>query len=49
MDYWIEHEEERKRMEHLYAEHGRKYSIDHCVGQIEEMFRQAVEENEPDQ
>ena len=32
-------------MEHRYAEHGRAYDIDHCVSQIEDMFREAIAEN----
>ena len=46
IDYWIEHEQERREMEHRYAEHGKQYGIDACVGQIEEMFRQAMKEAE---
>lgn len=44
IDYWIEHDEERRRMEHLYSEHGKKYNIDACVSQIEDMFRQSIQE-----
>lgn len=47
IDYWIEHEEERREMETRYAEHGKKFGIDACVSQIEEMFRMAVEEGGP--
>ena len=45
IDYWIEHEDERREMEYKYAELGKKYNIDSCVSQTEEMFRQAIEEN----
>lgn len=45
IDYWLDHEEERKNMEHVYAEEGKRYNIDHCVYQIEDMFQQAIDEN----
>ena len=45
IDYWIEHEQERRRMEHVYSEHGKQYSLDYCVRQMEDMFRQAIAEN----
>lgn len=45
IDYWIEHEEERKQMELVYSEHGKQYNIDACVAQMEEMFAAAIEEN----
>ena len=45
MDYWLGHPEERQQMETRYAEHGREYDIDHCVSQIEDMFREAIAEN----
>ena len=46
IDYWIENESQRRMMEIRYAEHGRRYGIDACVRQIEEMFRTAIEEAE---
>lgn len=46
IDYWLEHEDERREMEKRYVEHGRQYSLDHCVRQIEEMFLQEIRENE---
>lgn len=45
IDYWLDHEEERRRMEHVYAEEGKRYDIDSCVYQIEDMFQQAIDEN----
>ncbi len=45
IDYWIEHEQERRRMEHVYSEHGKQYSLDYCVRQMEAMFGQAIAEN----
>ncbi len=44
IDYWIEQEDERRRMEKVYSEHGKQYNIDSCVEQMEGMFRQAIEE-----
>lgn len=44
IDYWIEHEKERKKMEQIYSEHGKKYSLDYCVRQMEEMFKAAIEQ-----
>lgn len=44
IDYWIEHGEERRRMERVYSEHGRQYNIDSCVFQMEEMFAEAIGE-----
>jgi len=44
IDYWVEHEDERKAMERKYSEYGKRYNIDHCVGQIEQMFAEAITE-----
>lgn len=44
IDYWIEHEDERKKMEYAYSELGKKYDLDTCVRQAEEMFREAMRE-----
>ena len=45
IEYWIDHETERKKMEKVYSEHARQFNIDACVNRMEEMFRQAIEEN----
>lgn len=45
IDYWIEHPEIRQEMEQRYSEHGKQYNIDNCVSQIEEMYRQEIEDN----
>ncbi len=42
IDYWIEHEEERKRMELEYAELGKKYALDKCVLEMIDMFNDAI-------
>lgn len=44
IDYWLDNDDERRRMEHEYAKAGEKYHIDACVAKAEEMFRQAIEE-----
>lgn len=44
IDYWLDHPEEKKEMEILYGKEGKKYNIDHCVAQIEEMFLSAISE-----
>ena len=44
IDYWIEHPEERREMEHRYAENAKKYSLENSILQTEEMFREAMEE-----
>ena len=44
MDYWFDHEEERREMERAYSEHGKQYNLSNCVHQIEEMFGEAIEE-----
>ncbi len=46
IEYWLDNEDERRYMEGRYAEHGRAFDIDHCVSQIEDMFRQAMNEYE---
>lgn len=44
IDYWIEHEDERKKMEISYSELGKKYNLEECVRQAEEMFQEAIDE-----
>ena len=38
------HPQRRQEMEHVYSEHGKKYSLDSCVRQMEAMFETAIEE-----
>lgn len=45
IDYWIEHPEERRKMEIKYSEHGRQYALAHCAAMMEKMFAQAIEES----
>ncbi|MDY5057756.1 MAG: glycosyltransferase, partial [Bullifex sp.] len=46
IDYWFEHENERREMETKYAEHAKKYALEKCVLQMEEMFRDAIRKND---
>jgi len=43
IDYWIEHEEERKHMEHEYSKSAQKYNLEECVCEAEKMFAMAIE------
>lgn len=44
IDYWIEHEQERKEMEYKYSESAQKYKLEECVLKAEEMFEMAIED-----
>ena len=44
IDWWIEHEDYKKKMEVEYAESAKKYSLDACVTQAEEMFQEAIDD-----
>lgn len=44
IDYWIEHPEERKKMEFQYSEQGKRYRLAHCAAIMEQMFNEAIEE-----
>lgn len=44
IDYWIEHPEERKKMEFQYSEYGKRYRLEHCAALMEQMFNEAIEE-----
>lgn len=45
IDYFIEHEDERKSLERDYAASAAHYRLEDCVIKIEEMFTQAIAEN----
>ena len=45
IDYFIEHEEERKALEKDYAASAANYRLEDCVLKVEEMFAQAIAEN----
>lgn len=45
IDYWIEHEEERKRMEYVYAEYAKEFNIRKSVSKMIDMFEEAIEDH----
>lgn len=45
IDYWLEHPEERAKIETAYAELAKRYNLEACVRQAEAMFEQAIAEN----
>lgn len=47
IDYWLDNPAERARMERKYAEHAKRYNIDHSISQFEDMLQEAVTEFEP--
>ncbi len=47
IDYWLDHPEERKLMEPKYAEEGKEYSIEHSIELAEQMFTEAIADNDP--
>ena len=49
IDYWLDNPEERKRMEPQYAEEGKQYSIEHSIELAEEMFREGIADNDPEE
>ena len=46
IDYWIEHPDEKARMEEEYAEFAKNYSLEKSVTEFEKMLKEAVDENE---
>ena len=42
IDWWLSNEDERKRMERLYAQEADLYRIDDCVNQMEQMFTDEI-------
>lgn len=38
IDWWIEHEQERKKMEYAYAEEAKKYALEPCIDEMLDMF-----------
>ena len=45
IDWWLDHPEEKVRMEKEYAEFAKRYNILDSVRQCELMFREAIEDN----
>lgn len=46
IDWWLDHPDEKAKMEREYAEAAKKYDIDTSVRLCEQMFREAIEEME---
>ena len=46
IDWWLDHPDEKAKMEREYAESAKKYDIDTSVRLCEQMFREAIEETE---
>lgn len=44
IEYWLDNEDERKRMEKEYAKNAEKYRIEKSMEKIEEMFREEINE-----
>lgn len=44
IDYWIEHEEERHRMEKEYARYSENFKMEKTMEKIEEMFEEEIKE-----
>ena len=44
IDYWIEHEKDRKQLEIQYSNLGETYRIDKCMEKMERMFEDAIRE-----
>lgn len=44
IDYWIEHPQERAAMSRRYAQYGESFSVEASVAQIEEVYRQTIED-----
>lgn len=44
IEYWLDNKEEREKMEKQYAENAEKYRIEKSMEQIEEMFREEINE-----
>ena len=45
IDWWLDHESERKAWEIKYSNYAKEYSQSKCVLKIQEMFKKAIEEN----
>lgn len=45
IDYWLDHPEEKARMEKVYAESAKNYDIEHSVTLFEEMLQEAIEDH----
>ena len=46
IDYWLARPAERQAMGLRYAQAGKAYGLDACVERAEQMFRQAIDEQQ---
>lgn len=44
IDYWIEHPEEKRLLEEKYIEYSKEFELNHCVMELEKMFRMEIED-----
>lgn len=45
IDYFIEHPERIKELSKQYVEYAKNFELEHCVSQLEEVFKEVIEEN----
>lgn len=45
IEYYIEHPLEKDKRSKEYIEYAKQYSIDHCVSELEDVFKMAIAEN----
>ena len=43
IDYWIEHPKEKEELSKRYIEYSKQFAIEHCIDQMEGMFKDAIE------
>ena len=46
IDYWLDHPEEKQKMEKVYSESAAKYNIDNSITLFEEMLNEAIKDHE---
>ncbi len=44
IEYYMEHEQEKEKRSQEYIAYAKQYSIDHCVHQLEDVFKLAIAE-----
>lgn len=49
IDYWLDNEEARNQMSIKYAEHAKKYNIEHSIDLLEEMFTSEISDYKREQ
>ena len=46
IDYWLDHPEEKEKIEKVYSESASKYNIDNSITLFEEMLNEAIQDHE---